>query len=212
MDRKIKNICVVGARGTGKSSLVVRYVSGHFVDDYDDTFEEQFRKVMQIDGETVLLEMLDTPGYEEYQSMRDHWALVAEGFLIVFSVVDFESYENVQRELECIYRTKERGDVPIVVVGNKIDLGGQLGRAVEKEEAEEYVGLHEGVLYLEASAKSGENSSEIFEVLVMRCLELGTEKSTSNRGKGGRLQEREEVPIPVVHEITRGRTVKPAKR
>lgn len=38
-----------------------------FVDEYDPTIEDSYRKQVVIDGETCLLDILDTAGQEEYR-------------------------------------------------------------------------------------------------------------------------------------------------
>lgn len=41
-----------------------------FVDKYDPTIEDSYRKELTVDGRTVVLEILDTAGQEEYASLR----------------------------------------------------------------------------------------------------------------------------------------------
>lgn len=58
---------VVGAGGVGKSALTIQLIQNHFVDEYDPTIEDSYRKQVVIDGETCLLDILDTAGQEEYR-------------------------------------------------------------------------------------------------------------------------------------------------
>ena len=45
-----------------------------FVDEYDPTIEDSYRKQVVIDGETCLLDILDTAGQEEYRhALTQHW-------------------------------------------------------------------------------------------------------------------------------------------
>lgn len=48
---------------------------------------------MVIDGETCLLDILDTAGQEEYSAMRDQYMRTGEGFLLVFAVNSAKSFE-----------------------------------------------------------------------------------------------------------------------
>ena len=73
-------LVVVGAGGVGKSALTIQLIQNHFVDEYDPTIEDSYRKQVQIsfmgnmiltcaiqvviDGETCLLDILDTAGQE----------------------------------------------------------------------------------------------------------------------------------------------------
>ena len=74
------------AGGVGKSALTIQLIQNHFVDEYDPTIEDSYRKQVVIDGETCLLDILDTAGQEEYSAMRDQYMRTGEGFLIVFAV------------------------------------------------------------------------------------------------------------------------------
>lgn len=56
---------IVGGGGVGKSALTIQLIQGHFVDEYDPTIEDSYRKQVTIDNETCLLDVLDTAGQEE---------------------------------------------------------------------------------------------------------------------------------------------------
>ena len=60
-------LVVVGAGGVGKSALTIQLIQNHFVDEYDPTIEDSYRKQVVIDGETCLLDILDTAGQEVIQ-------------------------------------------------------------------------------------------------------------------------------------------------
>ena len=64
-------LVVVGGGGVGKSALTIQLIQNHFVDEYDPTIEDSYRKQVTIDEETCLLDILDTAGQEEYSAMRD---------------------------------------------------------------------------------------------------------------------------------------------
>jgi hypothetical protein len=79
--------CVVGGGGVGKSALTIQFIQKHFVEEYDPTIEDSYRKQVTIDGEACLLDILDTAGQEEYASMRDQVSLFF--FQFFFSNCDF---------------------------------------------------------------------------------------------------------------------------
>ncbi len=66
---------------------------------------------MVIDGETCLLDILDTAGQEEYSAMRDQYMRTGEGFLLVFAVNEAKSFENVSSYREQIRRVKDSDEV-----------------------------------------------------------------------------------------------------
>merc|ERR1711988_1199981 len=115
-------LVVVGAGGVGKSALTIQLIQNHFVDEYDPTIEDSYRKQVVIDGETCLLDILDTAGQEEYSAMRDQYMRTGEGFLIVFAVNNAKSFEDITQYREQIKRVKDAEEVPMVMVGNKCDL------------------------------------------------------------------------------------------
>lgn len=58
-------------------------------------FQDSYRKQVVIDGETCLLDILDTAGQEEYSAMRDQYMRTGEGFLCVFAINNTKSFEDV---------------------------------------------------------------------------------------------------------------------
>lgn len=52
---------------------------------------------MVIDGETCLLDILDTAGQEEYSAMRDQYMRTGEGFLCVFAINNTKSFEDIHQ-------------------------------------------------------------------------------------------------------------------
>ena len=53
-------VALYGCAGVGKSSLTIQYVQRIFVSEYDPTIEDSYRKVFEIDGKEVMLDILDT--------------------------------------------------------------------------------------------------------------------------------------------------------
>ncbi|EHH20588.1 K-Ras 2 [Macaca mulatta] len=106
-------LVVVGAGGVGKSALTIQLIQNHFVDEYDPTIEDSYRKQVVIDGETCLLDILDTAGQEEYSAMRDQYMRTGEGFLCVFAINNTKSFEDIHHYREQIKRVKDSEDVPM---------------------------------------------------------------------------------------------------
>ena len=55
-------LVVLGSGGVGKSALTVQFVQDIFVEKYDPTIEDKYRKQVEIDGQSCVLEILDTAG------------------------------------------------------------------------------------------------------------------------------------------------------
>ena len=211
---ELLKIFPLGDHGVGKTSLITRFVGNRFVDEYDPGLNDSWRKVMEVEGKTVVVEIIDT--YDtcvEFEALSQTLVLDSDIFLVLYSIRRFETFKSVPKNLEFVYRVQERGDLPIIVVGLMSDL--EIEREVSKDEGEEYVGLHEGVLFMEASAKTGENVVEVFQMAVKRYEELEMERNgveEGGKGRGRRKRNENVPPQPIVHDIIRGRTVKPAKR
>jgi len=73
-------LVIVGGGGVGKSALTIQLIQNHFIDEYDPTIEDSYRKQVTIDDETCLLDILDTAGQEEYSAMRDQVACARQGW------------------------------------------------------------------------------------------------------------------------------------
>ena len=116
-------VVVLGSGGVGKSALTVQFVTGKFAEKYDPTIEDFYRKEITIDDQPAVLEILDTAGTEQFASMRDLYIRNGHGFILVYSVTNEQSFQEVQLLRNQIHRVKQSDRVPIVVCGNKIDLG-----------------------------------------------------------------------------------------
>ena len=155
-------LVVVGDGGVGKSALTIQLIQNHFVDEYDPTIEDSYRKQVVIDKETCLLDILDTAGQEEYSAMRDQYMRTGEGFLLVFAVNNPKSFEDIARYREQIKRVKDADEVPLVLVGNKCDLP---TRTVDCEQAKELAKAY-NIPFVESSAKTRMGVDDAFYTLV----------------------------------------------
>lgn len=177
-------LVVVGAGGVGKSALTIQLIQNHFVDEYDPTIEDSYRKQVVIDGETCLLDILDTAGQEEYSAMRDQYMRTGEGFLLVFAVNNAESFEDIAMYREQIRRVKDADDVPMVLVGNKCDLQARsVDPRIVKELTQSY-----NIPFVETSAKTRMGVDNAFHALVREIrrdrINKGKDKK---RGRSKRL-------------------------
>ena len=101
----------------GKSALTIQLIQNHFVDEYDPTIEDSYRKQVVIDGETCLLDIIDTAGQgDEYGALKDQCMRTGEGFLIVFAVNNAKSFEEITAYREQIKKMKDAEEVEMEVV------------------------------------------------------------------------------------------------
>ena len=64
-----------------------------FVEDYEPTKADSYRKKVVLDGEEVQIDILDTAGQEDYAAIRDNYFRSGEGFMCVFSITEQESFQ-----------------------------------------------------------------------------------------------------------------------
>ncbi|KAI9026564.1 small GTPase superfamily [Phycomyces nitens] len=117
----IYKIVVLGDGGVGKTALTIQLFLNHFVETYDPTIEDSYRKQVIIDNQLCLLEVLDTAGQDEYTALRHHWIRDGEGFLLVYAITDNSTFQRIERFKEEIFRVKEKENMPLMLVGNKSD-------------------------------------------------------------------------------------------
>uniref|UniRef100_A0A8D1UMX1 RAS related 2 n=1 Tax=Sus scrofa TaxID=9823 RepID=A0A8D1UMX1_PIG len=156
-------LVVVGGGGVGKSALTIQFIQSYFVTDYDPTIEDSYTKQCVIDDRAARLDILDTAGQEEFGAMREQYMRTGEGFLLVFSVTDRGSFEEIYKFQRQILRVKDRDEFPMILIGNKADLDHQ--RQVTQEEGQQ-LARQLKVTYMEASAKIRMNVDQAFHELV----------------------------------------------
>merc|ERR1719486_610157 len=135
-------IVVVGAGGVGKSGLTLQFCAGKCPKRYDPTIEDSYRKTTELDGRPVTLDILDTAGQEEYACLRAEYMTEGKGFVLVYSITDHGTFEEMNKFKDQIEENKKPGEkVPLCLVGNKIDLedNPDNGRKVKTSEGEEKV-------------------------------------------------------------------------
>ena len=172
---EVFHVCMLGAGAVGKSALTLQYIQGQFVPDYDPTIEDAYRKHTQVDGNSLLLDVLDTAGQEDFIALRTSWMRNKDGFVLTFSIIERKSFEDLQSFYDQICEVYEDEIPPFVLVGNKADLDtpeahqqhkGAYKRQVSYEEAQNLARKWKAVRYVETSAKTGYHVQDMFGGLV----------------------------------------------
>ncbi|KAI9836657.1 MAG: Ras GTPase [Sarea resinae] len=176
-------LVVVGGGGVGKSCLTIQLIQSHFVDEYDPTIEDSYRKQCVIDDEVALLDVLDTAGQEEYSAMREQYMRTGEGFLLVYSITSRQSFEEILTFQQQILRVKDKDYFPIIVVGNKCDLESERQVSTQEFIAEgQDLARQFGCAFIETSAKSRIHVDESFYNLVREIRRYNKEMSSYPSG------------------------------
>lgn len=134
-----------------------------FIETFDPTIEDSYRTIVLVDGQSCLLEILDTAGQEEYTGLRNEWIRTSEGAVVVYSISSRESWNRIKIFHSQISRVKDDAQFPVLIVGNKSD------RATERQVStqEGYsLAASLGCKFIESSAKSCKNIEEPFHEIV----------------------------------------------
>ena len=174
-------LAILGKTLVGKSALTYRFICDKFPTEHDTTVEDQYRINITIDDKKCDLEILDTAGQDDYQTMLDTWIQFGNCYLLVYSIDDLDSFNSLKKRYERICQIKNNENFSVVVVGNKCDLS-ENERKVNTSDVENYC-KSIGVEFMETSALNKINVKEAFTAVVHDYLI----KSTSNENKGGKF-------------------------
>jgi GTPase KRas protein len=114
--------------------------------------------------------------------MLDTWINSSDGFVLVYSIDNKESFESTKKRYERILKLKGDQKVAIVVAGNKCDL--EESRKVSKEEAENFC-LSNKITFMETSALKVINVKEAFLSCAKGLLQINFPEKYKNVGKEG---------------------------
>ena len=112
--------------------------------------------------------------------MQDQWIREGKGFVLVYAINKEDSFEEVKNIKKRIDRVKSNPYV--IVVGNKSDL--EESRKIDRSQAEGFA-QQQKALYIETSAKSGDNCNEVFHMLVKEMRAGEKPKTAQSQKKKG---------------------------
>lgn len=156
----------VGDTGVGKSALTLRWIHSEFIDDYDPTLEDSYRKQVGDGQDMYIVEVVDSVYNYDYSTLGYicHGVVRSgDGFLALYSTTSMESYERLCDLIEVIYRVKDTRDLSMVVIGTKSDLTHD--RQVSSRHGQDLANLHNAP-FRETSALQDINISDVFSLLI----------------------------------------------
>lgn len=160
-----RKICVLGSRAVGKSSLIVQFVKGQFIEPYYPTIEQAYFKQVNYKNVEYDVSIIDTAGQDEYSLLSPKYAVGIHGYILVYSVNNRHSFDMVRIVYEKLKNFQDISHLPTVIVGQKSDLESDQ-REVPAEEAEQ-LAKERGLRWIETSAKSNANVARVFDM----CLD-----------------------------------------
>lgn len=118
---------------------------------------ELFKKIENIDGTFYQLKIWDTSGQERLRALTSNYYRKADGVIILFDVTRKDSFDNLEKWIASL-KEKVEETIPIVIVGNKIDLPNK----VVTDEMIQNIAQQYNVKVFETSAKSGTDFNKPF--------------------------------------------------
>jgi len=159
-------LIIVGDGTVGKSSLTQRFCKGTFTSEYKKTLGVDFlTKRRNINNTEVEYLIWDTAGQEYYDSITKRYYKGSHAAIIVFSVENIKSFQNISKWKEKI--VTECGKIPLILVMNKVDLPEHL---ISSEEAEE-IAKELRLSFFTASVKENTNINNIFEDIAIKIIQ-----------------------------------------
>ena len=157
-------ILLCGPAAVGKTSLIHRFIKSKFATDYKLTVGVDIltKEVEYEPGKTATLSIWDIGGQERFSFIRTTFYKGASGVLLVFDLSRAATWDSIKNWRDEV--TQFAGNVPFVLIGNKVDLIAEVGEVIDREECKKYA-EEEGSIYVEASAKTGVNVDESFTTL-----------------------------------------------
>lgn len=158
----IFKIILIGDSGTGKTSLINRYIYNNFHEKYLCTIGVDFmmKRVVLDDNTVIKLQIWDTAGMEKYKQITSTYYRGAQGAIVVFDLSSQTSFNSVSKWVNDFKQISNPNyHQTIYIVGNKNDLVDK--REVTQEDIDNYCEMN-NFAYLETSAKTGEGVEKMF--------------------------------------------------
>ena len=177
----IIKLIIIGDSGVGKSNYLYRFVEGGFSPIHVATLGFDYKsKVCYLPKakKKVKFQIWDTAGQEKYMSVNKNLFQRVQGIILMYDISFEKSFENLDNWLNAIRQLAD--DIPLILIGNKIDLENE--RKISKEKGEQF--SHDNNIdFFESSGKSGVNVEESFIFLGEEILRLN--KNIEKQSIGG---------------------------
>ena len=167
----VLNILGLGDSGVGQTCIFERYTENIFKEINLSSIGLDCKlKNINLENGKIKLKILDNPGKERFPPIGKKYYKDSDALILVYDVTNNYSYDNLKNWVKDIkhYREESTIKIPLILVGNKIDV--EDSRVISREQGYKFA-KENGFLFVECSAKTGENIENIFDKLVLTILE-----------------------------------------
>ena len=179
-------LIAIGDSSVGKSCLTTQAVRNNFMEFYQATVGFEFLTFnLRMNSNVVKLQIWDTCGQEVYKSLISNFYRNCTLALIVYAINNRTSFEHAENWLNDL-KNQSNPNVRVFLVGNKSDL--EQERQVSKEEAEKFKEDKNLDVFMETSAKTGENARNVL-LEAAKILYKDYLKARQNLGEGETLDD-----------------------
>ncbi|KAH9587497.1 hypothetical protein MS3_00010600 [Schistosoma haematobium] len=181
---RIFKVILVGDSGVGKSSFSYRFCDGIFYPQLRATLGVDFRtKNIKMNNSVYTIQLWDTAGQETYRCIVRSYFRKIDGVILMYAVDQPDTFANIKYWMEMIKESTSEENVPILLVGNKVDLRSTSSNNtkesynnnddMKKAESQKYITYEMGanvaklhhVSFIETSVLSKHNITEAVELL-----------------------------------------------
>ena len=188
-DNTIK-LLLIGDSSVGKTNFIFRFVDNRFQTVHLTTIGFDFKsKIVTLPNskKTLKLQIWDTAGQERYMSLNQNLFLKVHGVILMYDISNRDSFDHLTKWLELI--KDAINDIPIVLVGNKIDKEEE--RLVSYNEGEQ-LAKELNISFFESSGKENKNVKEPFYSLCEEIInKMKNERTSTNNFSINNQKEKE---------------------
>ena len=127
-------ITLVGLQNSGKTSFVNVIATGQFSDDMIPTVGFNMRKVTK---GNATIKLWDIGGQPRFRTMWERYCRGVTAIVFMVDAADHEKLETAKTELLSLLEKPQLAGIPVLVLGNKVDLP----NALKEKELTERLGL-----------------------------------------------------------------------
>jgi len=165
--RFVFKVVVVGDGGVGKSTMIQRLITGHFIAQKITIGADLASYGVNVDNKEIKLQIWDFAGEKRFRFFLPNYSRGAHGCIICYDITRYTSFQNLPEWYNIV---KDNAIDPVfILVGGKEDLA-DMKRTVTSEEAAKFQNEYDISYFFETSSKSGLNNHIIFETLSKAIL------------------------------------------